>query len=141
MTITMLQAKIHRATVTHAELNYEGSIAIDSDLLEASGIHEYEQMHAWNINSGQRFVTYALQAEAGSGIISINGSAARSVQVGDLIIIAAFTSVALPVPDAFRPSLVFVDARNGLTHKRYAIPTQMRDDAPVPAEADDFDGL
>ena len=78
MQLNMLKAKIHRATVTHAELHYEGSIAIDGDLLDAAGIREYEQIHAWNVNNGERFVTYALRAEEGSGIISVNGSAAHS---------------------------------------------------------------
>ena len=78
MQLTLLKAKIHRATVTHAELHYEGSCAIDGRLLDISGIREYEQIHAWNVNTGQRFVTYALRAQDGSGIISVNGSAARA---------------------------------------------------------------
>ncbi|MGH8152623.1 MAG: aspartate 1-decarboxylase, partial [Rhodanobacteraceae bacterium] len=76
MQLNMLKGKIHRATVTRAELHYEGSIAIDGVLLDAAGIREYEQIHAWNVNNGERFVTYALRAEEGSGIISVNGSAA-----------------------------------------------------------------
>jgi aspartate 1-decarboxylase len=95
MHLNMLKAKIHRATVTHAELNYEGSIAIDGLLLDASGIREYEQIHAWNINNGKRFVTYALRAEEGSGIISVNGSAAHRAQPGDLVIIAAFAQLSV----------------------------------------------
>lgn len=125
MHLNMLKAKIHRATVTHAELHYEGSIAIDSLLLDASGIREYEQIHAWNINSGQRFVTYALRAEAGSGIISVNGSAARSAQTGDLVIIAAFAQLSEAELEAFQPSLVYVDADNRISHTSNAIPTQM----------------
>jgi aspartate 1-decarboxylase len=93
MHLNMLKAKIHRVTVTHAELHYEGSIAIDGLLLDASGIREYEQIHAWNINNGKRFVTYALRAEEGSGIISVNGSAAHRAKPGDLIIIAAFAQL------------------------------------------------
>ena len=93
MHLNMLKCKIHRATVTHAELNYEGSIAIDGNLLDAAGMREYEQIHAWNINNGERFVTYALRAEEGSGIISVNGSAARRVSTGDLVIIAAFVGL------------------------------------------------
>lgn len=125
MHVNMLKAKIHRATVTDAELHYEGSIAIDADLLDASGIREYEQLHAWNVNSGQRFVTYALRAERGSGIVSVNGSAARSAQVSDLLIIAAFAQLTEAELADFRPSLVYVDAANRVHHTNDAIPEQM----------------
>lgn len=125
MQLNMLKAKIHRATVTHAELDYEGSIAIDGHLLDASGIREYEQIHAWNVNSGQRFVTYALRAEEGSGIISVNGSAARSAQVDDIIIIAAFVQLDEAELEAFQPTCVYVDADNRVHHTNRAIPTQM----------------
>ena len=90
MQLTLLKTKIHRAIVTHSELNYEGSIAIDDDLLRATGIREFEQVHIWDVSNGARFTTYAIRAEAGSGVISLNGGAARHVQVGDVIIIAAF---------------------------------------------------
>ncbi|HET8765629.1 MAG TPA: aspartate 1-decarboxylase, partial [Rhodanobacter sp.] len=93
MLLNMFKSKIHRATVTHAELQYEGSIAIDGDLLDACGIREYEQIHAWDVSNGKRFVTYALRAEEGSGIISVNGSAAHRAQPGDLVIIAAFVGL------------------------------------------------
>ena len=125
MHLNMLKAKIHRATVTHAELHYEGSIAIDSVLLDASGIREYEQIHAWNINNGKRFVTYALRAEAGSGIISVNGSAAHRAQPGDLIIIAAFAQLSEAELEMFQPTLVYADAHNRISHTNRAIPTQM----------------
>lgn len=125
MQLNMFKAKIHRATVTHAELHYEGSIAIDGDLLDASGIREYEQIHAWNVNSGQRFVTYALRAEKGSGIISVNGSAARSAEVGDIIIIAAFAQVSEAELEEFQPTCVYVDADNRVHHTNRSIPTQM----------------
>ncbi|SEJ36933.1 aspartate 1-decarboxylase [Frateuria terrea] len=125
MHLNMLKAKIHRATVTHAELHYEGSIAIDGLLLDASGIREYEQIHAWNINSGQRFVTYALRAEESSGIISVNGSAARSAQAGDLIIIAAFVQLSEAELEKFQPMLVYVDAANRISHTNRSIPKQM----------------
>ncbi|WP_049622986.1 aspartate 1-decarboxylase [Frateuria defendens] len=125
MHLNMLKAKIHRATVTQAELHYEGSIAIDGLLLDAAGIREYEQIHAWNVNSGQRFVTYALRAEEGTGIISVNGSAARSAQVGDLIIIAAFAQLAEAELAQFQPQLVYVDERNRITHTNRSIPKQM----------------
>lgn len=129
MLIQVLKAKIHRATVTHSELHYEGSIAIDEQLLEASGILEYEQIHAWNINNGERFVTYALRAEPGSGIISVNGSAARRVQKGDLIIIAAFAQVQADIADRHRPTLVYPDAANRAIRVAAAIPTQMAEPA------------
>jgi aspartate 1-decarboxylase len=125
MQLNMLKAKIHRATVTHAELHYEGSIAIDANLLQASGIREYEQIHAWNVSSGKRFVTYALRAEQGSGIISVNGSAARSAQVGDLIIIAAFARLDEAELDQFQPTCVYVDADNRVDHTNHSIPAQM----------------
>lgn len=125
MQLNMLKGKIHRVTVTHAELNYEGSIAIDGNLLDASGIREYEQIHAWNVNSGQRFVTYALRAEEGSGIISVNGSAARSAQAGDIIIIAAFVVVDEKELDKYQPHCVYVDAKNRVHHTNTSIPKQM----------------
>ena len=93
MHLSLLKTKIHRATVTHSELNYEGSIAIDGLLLDATGIREFEQVHIWDVTNGARFSTYAIRADEGSGIISLNGGAARHVQVGDLIIIAAFASM------------------------------------------------
>ncbi|GAB3783651.1 aspartate 1-decarboxylase [Dyella agri] len=125
MHLNMFKAKIHRATVSHAELHYEGSIAIDGNLLDAAGIREYEQIHAWDIDNGQRFVTYALRAEEGSGIISVNGSAARSVQVGDLIIIAAFAQIDEKELEQFQPTCVYVDANNRITHTNRSIPKQM----------------
>ncbi|MFN7478118.1 MAG: aspartate 1-decarboxylase, partial [Burkholderiales bacterium] len=85
----LLTGKIHRATVTQCELHYEGSCAIDDNLLEAAGICEFERVDIWNINNGERFSTYAIRAERGSGTISLNGSAARRASVGDLVIIAA----------------------------------------------------
>ncbi|WP_266182741.1 aspartate 1-decarboxylase [Dyella humicola] len=125
MNLNLLKAKIHRATVTHAELHYEGSIAIDGLLLDASGIREYEQIHAWNINNGKRFVTYALRAEEGSGIISVNGSAAHRAQPGDLIIIAAFAQMSEAEVEQFQPTLVYVDADNRISHTNRSIPKQM----------------
>jgi aspartate 1-decarboxylase len=125
MHLNMLKAKIHRATVTHAELHYEGSIAIDGLLLDASGIREYEQIHAWNINNGKRFVTYALRAEEGSGIISVNGSAAHRAQPGDLVIIAAFAQLSEAEAEKHQPMLVYADASNGISHTNRSIPKQM----------------
>ncbi|HET7560819.1 MAG TPA: aspartate 1-decarboxylase [Rhodanobacteraceae bacterium] len=125
MQLNMLKAKIHRATVTHAELHYEGSIAIDGNLLDAAGIREYEQIHAWNVNNGERFVTYALRAEEGSGIISVNGSAAHRAQPGDLVIIAAFVSMTAAEAEQHQPMLVYADADNHIARTNRSIPKQM----------------
>jgi aspartate 1-decarboxylase len=114
----LLKSKIHRATVTHCELHYEGSCAIDDCLLDASDIRENEQIHVWNISNGERFITYAIRAERGSGIISLNGSAARRASVGDLVIIAAFGMVADAQTEPHVPRLVFVDADNHQTELR-----------------------
>lgn len=124
MHLSLLKAKIHRATVTHSELNYEGSIAIDGLLLEATGIREFEQVHIWDVTNGARFSTYAIRAEAGSGVISLNGGAARHVQVGDLVIIAAFASMTEAEASVFKPNLVYVDGANQITHTNHSIPTQ-----------------
>ncbi len=124
MQLSLLKAKIHRATVTHSELNYEGSVAIDGLLLEAGGIREFEQVHVWDITNGSRFVTYAIRADEGSGIISLNGGAARHVQVGDLVIIAAFAGMSEQEADAFQPTLVYVDSGNRITHTNRSIPKQ-----------------
>jgi aspartate 1-decarboxylase len=109
---TLLNSKIHRVTVTHCELHYEGSCAIDENLLEAAGVVENEQIHVWNIDNGERFVTYAIKGQRGSGMISVNGSAARRAAVGDLIIIAAFAQVSETEVPAHKPRLVFVDEAN-----------------------------
>jgi len=124
MQLNLLKAKIHRATVTHSELNYEGSIAIDESLLQATGIREFEQVHIWDVTNGARFTTYALRADAGSGIISLNGGAARHVQVGDLVIIAAFAGMSEAEASAFKPKLVYVDAQNRISHTNDSIPKQ-----------------
>lgn len=124
MQLSLLKAKIHRATVTHSELNYEGSVAIDGLLLDTSGIREFEQVHVWDITNGSRFTTYALRADEGSGIISLNGGAARHVQVGDLVIIAAFVGVSEQEAAAFKPTLVYVDGDNRMTHTNHSIPKQ-----------------
>ncbi len=124
MQLSLLKTKIHRATVTHSELNYEGSIAIDGLLLEASGILEFEQVHIWDVTNGARFSTYALRADEGSGIISLNGGAARHVQVGDLIIVAAFAGMSQEAAASFKPNLVYVDGNNRITHTNHSIPRQ-----------------
>jgi len=123
---TLLKSKIHRAAVTHCELHYEGSCAIDENLLEAANIAENEQVHIWNINNGERFITYAIKGQRGSGMISVNGSAARRAAVGDLLIIAAFAQVHEEHVKTHEPQLVFVDAANGnrQTELRHHVPTQ-----------------
>lgn len=122
---TLLKSKIHRAAVTHCELNYEGSCAIDEDLLDAANIADNEQIHIWNINNGERFVTYAIRAERGSRIISVNGSAARRASTGDLVIIAAFAQVEEKEVVGFEPKLVFVNPDNRIKEERSTIPVQL----------------
>ncbi len=124
MQLTLLKAKIHRATVTHAELHYEGSCAIDGHLLDLSGIREYERIEIYNINNGERFATYAIRAEAGSGIISVNGAAAHKAACGDLVIICAYGACDEAEAAVFKPSLVYVDRQNRMTHTNDSIPAQ-----------------
>ncbi len=108
----MLRAKIHRATVTEANLHYEGSLTIPEDLLLHSGIAEYEAVHIWNVTRGTRFETYAILGETESGEVCVNGAAAHLAGPGDIIIVAAFANVPeSQVPD-FRPTVVFVDSKN-----------------------------
>lgn len=125
MFTTMLKTKIHRATVTQVELDYEGSCAIDDDLLEASGIREYEQIQIYNITSGERFTTYAIRAARGSKTISINGAAAHRADVGDKIIIAAFAGLDAAELATFKPKLVYVDDDNNISHTNQEIPVQV----------------
>lgn len=115
MTLEMLKGKIHRATVTQAELDYVGSITIDSNLLEASGIYEYEKVAIVDVNNGSRFETYTIAGEAGSGIICLNGAAARCVQKGDKIIIMAYASMTPEEINENPPKVVFVDDSNRIT--------------------------
>lgn len=127
MNITLLKAKLHRATVTHAEVDYEGSCAIDNDLLELSGILEHEQIHIYNVNNGKRFITYAIRAEAGSGIISVNGAAAHRADPGDKVIICAYASMDTEAGKAYKPALVYLgeDKKNTVMRTANAIPVQM----------------
>jgi len=124
MHLNMLKAKIHRASVTHAELHYEGSCAIDGHLLDVSGIREYEQIHIYNVNNGQRFVTYAIRADEGSGVISINGAAAHRASPGDIIIICAFAQLTEAEAAQFKPTLVYVERDNKLSNVKNSIPKQ-----------------
>jgi aspartate 1-decarboxylase len=109
---TMLQAKLHRVRVTHADLHYEGSCGIDDLLLQASGIREFQYLEIYNINNGERFTTYAIRAAAGSGEISLNGAAARKAAIGDLLIICTYASYSEQELAAYRPVIVLADARN-----------------------------
>ncbi len=122
---TLLMSKLHRVTVTHCELHYEGSCAIDENLLDAAGICEYQQIEIWNINNGERFTTYAIRAQRGSGIISVNGSAARKAAVGDLMIIAAFASYNESELENYQPNLVYADEANRIVRQNVSIPVQM----------------
>ncbi len=124
MHLTLLKAKIHRATVTHAELDYEGSCAIDEHLLEVSGIREFEQIQIYNISNGERFETYAIRAEGGSGVISVNGAAAHKANPGDLVIICAYASMSEAEADRFKPKLIYVDEGNRIQRTNDSIPVQ-----------------
>ncbi|WP_373512067.1 aspartate 1-decarboxylase [Persicitalea sp.] len=107
MQITLMKSKIHRVKVTQAELNYVGSITIDEDLLDAVGILENEQVHVVNNNNGERLVTYAIKGERGSGIVCLNGAAARKAQVGDVVIIIAYGTMSEEESKKFKPRVVF----------------------------------
>lgn len=120
----MLQSKLHRVTVTHAELHYEGSCAIDETLLEAAGLKEYQQVDIYNVTNGQRFSTYTMRAERGSGTISINGAAARLAAPGDLVIIASYIMLDEAELQDYEPDLIYVDAKNRITHQSRQIPAQ-----------------
>ncbi|MDR5170610.1 aspartate 1-decarboxylase [Methylobacillus pratensis] len=121
---TMLKSKLHRVRVTHSELDYEGSCAIDETLLEAADIREYQQIDIYNVNNGERFTTYAIRAERNSGIISVNGAAARKASPGDLLIIATYASYTEAELAQFKPQLVYVDAENRIKNQRQHIPVQ-----------------
>ena len=110
----LLKSKIHRATVTRSDLNYEGSIAVDADLLEAADIQPFEAVHVWNVTNGSRLQTYAIAADRHTGEICLNGAAARLAQAGDLVIIASFAWMDEKEAAQANPKLVFVDAKNHL---------------------------
>ena len=115
MTVTMLKGKIHRAVVTQAELNYVGSITVDPLLLEAAGIYEYEKVQIVDVENGNRFETYTIEGEAGSGMICLNGAAARQVQVGDHVIIMCYCEMTPEEMKEHKPHVVFVDDKNGIS--------------------------
>jgi aspartate 1-decarboxylase len=120
----MLKSKLHRATVTHSELHYEGSCAIDESLLDAANIHEYEQIQIYNIANGERFTTYAIRAARDSGIVSVNGAAAHKANPGDLVIIATYAVYNELELARYAPELVYVDANNRILDTRHEIPVQ-----------------
>ncbi len=119
---TMLKSKIHRATVTDANLEYEGSVTIDIDLMEAASILPFEQVHLLNINNGNRFQTYAIEGARGSGVVCLNGAAARLVAKGDCVIILTYDHVAEPEAHSWRPTLVYVSDKNEITRVGHEIP-------------------
>ncbi|MFP4162125.1 MAG: aspartate 1-decarboxylase [Ectothiorhodospira sp.] len=124
MYLTLLKCKLHRAAVTHAELDYEGSCAIDADLLERSGIRPYEQIQIYNVTNGERFTTYAIRAEAGSRVISVNGAAAHKARPGDRVIICAYAQLPAQEAERFKPTLVYLDEQNHVTGTGDEIATQ-----------------
>jgi aspartate 1-decarboxylase len=117
---TFFKSKIHRATVTHADLDYEGSVTIDEDLMDAAGFWEYEAVHVWNITRGTRLQTYAIRGERGSGIICINGAAAHLNRPGDMVILATFAELEESEARSHVPQVVLVDAKNRMVAKDVA---------------------
>ena len=124
MQITVLKAKFHSACVTHAELEYDGSCAIDGALLDKAGIHEYEQIQIYNINNGERFTTYAIRAEDHSGIISVNGAAAHKASPGDRVIICSYGVINESEIKKFKPVLLYLDEANSIIRIEDHIPVQ-----------------
>jgi aspartate 1-decarboxylase len=116
MKLTMLKSKLHRATVTHAELEYEGSCAIDQDLLDAANIIPFEQLHIYNVTNGERFTTYAITAPRGSGTIGVNGAAAHKANPDDLLIICTYAELDAKEAEQFNPALVYLNENNVITH-------------------------
>lgn len=114
---TFFKSKIHRATVTHADLDYEGSVSIDQDLMDAAGIWPYEAVHIWNITRGTRIQTYAIQGERGSGVVCINGAAAHLNKPGDLVILATFAELEESEARTHEPKVVLVDRANKIVAK------------------------
>ena len=122
---TLLKAKLHHARVTHSELEYEGSCAIDGHLLDTAGIREYEQIHIYNMNNGERFTTYAIRAEDNSGIISVNGAAAHKADPGDRVIICTYAVLSQSELVNFKPTLVYLNEQNQIKQSRNSIPVQV----------------
>ncbi len=120
----MLKSKLHRVRVTQSELHYEGSCAIDENLLDAADIKEYQQIDIYNVTNGERFTTYAIRGERGSGMISVNGAAAHKADPGDILIIATYAMYTEMELQKFHPQLVYVDEKNRIVNKRDFIPAQ-----------------
>lgn len=120
----MLKAKLHQARVTHAELEYDGSCAIDTDLLKLTGLREFEQIQIYNITNGERFTTYIIEGEAGSGVISMNGAAAHKAQPGDRVIICAYGNYSDQEMLTHKPKLVYLDENNRVERSTNTIPVQ-----------------
>lgn len=120
----MLKSKLHRVHVTHSELHYEGSCAIDENLLDAADIREYQQIDIYNVTNGERFTTYAICAQRDSGIISVNGAAAHKANIGDILIIASYAMYSELELQRFHPQLVYVDEHNCILEQRISIPVQ-----------------
>lgn len=125
MQLTLLKSKLHQARVTHSELEYEGSCAIDGALLEAAGILEYEQIQIYNLANGERFITYAIRAQDGSGIISVNGAAAHKASPGDRVIICTYAAMSAQEAAGFKPTLIYLDADNRISRTGHEIPVQV----------------
>ena len=111
MTIEVLRAKIHRVRVTEADINYIGSITLDEDLIDAAGLVEGEKVQVLNVNNGDRLYTYVIKGERGSGVVCLNGPAARRVSVGDIVIVVSYAQMSLEEARVFRPRIVFPDER------------------------------
>ena len=124
MQLTLLKCKLHRACVTHAELDYEGSCAIDEELMALADIREYEQIQIYNVTNGERFTTYAIRAEAGSRVISVNGAAAHRASPGDRVIICAYASMDAAEAESHKPCLVYLDEHNLVLRTGDQIPAQ-----------------
>lgn len=125
MQITLLKGKLHMACVTQAELWYDGSCAIDAELVKLAGLREFERIDIYNVDNGERLSTYVILAEAGSKTISMNGAAARKVQVGDRIIIAAYGQFSEAEAEKFKPRLVYLEKDNSVERTSNAIPPQV----------------
>ncbi len=132
MRLNVFKSKIHRATVTHADLDYEGSVTIDRDLLEAAEILPYEAVHIWNVTQGTRLVTYALEGPSGSGAVCVNGAAAHMNRPGDLVILATFAEMTPEEARQYEPRVVIVDARNRIVeHAHHEKPGAVLSSLPI----------
>ena len=124
MQLTVLKAKLHKAKVTHAEIEYDGSCAIDGEILDRANIHEYEQIDIYNIDNGERFTTYAIRAEDKSGIVSVNGAAAHKANPGDRVIICSYIQLDDKEISRFKPTLLYLDQNNKVSSIKNHIPVQ-----------------